>query len=115
MKIQNSFTDKETIESHFTAYPAWKELFLKHFGEYDPITYLDKAWELLNDNGYSLVIKKRYSNNPKSSLYVAIEELVLHREGIDDYEIYDVNESQMHEVMLNIIILSSVIDFKTWK
>lgn len=59
---------KDHIKYHFLDNPEWERVFLKHYPNWTPETYVKDAKKLFEANGYSFECE-RVTNNKKNSLY----------------------------------------------
>lgn len=110
--------EREHIENHFITNVAWRELFTSKFPNWTPETWVENAWSIFEDNGYTYEII-RYSNNPKSNLYTAVKEINLYNGPIEDDDFIiglgDVNISSALEQLLICIVCDFEVDVRTLK
>lgn len=100
------------IKQQFIVNPDWREVFLKHYPNWTPETYITNALELCQKNECFLKIVKRGSKNPESPFYRIVDvEVTLRGEW---YEL-QINDHDWERTTLVDAICNYQIDFETFK
>ncbi len=106
-----SYLTSEHISRHFAINKTWEELFKLHHESFCLSDYVYHAWKIFESNGFTFDIK-RYSNNPRSSVYSAVKEINLYKNGVWVAGRYDLNYSNCVEQFLIELITKDRMDFK---
>lgn len=103
---------KENISNHFIINPVWEELFLKHYPNWKPDSYLNDAVELFKKNGYTIT-NKRMSERKTSKFYHVVEaELQKDGEFIFSFQTHD--DLAIKQIIID-CVCNYEIDFSTFK
>lgn len=113
-EIQDSWITDENIEYHFLENRVWETYFKSKYPEFTCKDYIQKAWKLFEENGYSVEVE-RYSNRPESKHYSTIKSIDLYKG--DEFIVgrVQVNETYALEQLLIMVITDFEVDFKEFK
>lgn len=104
---------KSQIENQFITNPDWRKVFLKHYPNWTPETYIKDAIELCAKNQCFLKIVKRGSKNPESQFYHIVDvEVTLRGEWLYELQVHDRDYEQ--SVLVD-AICDYEIDFETFE
>lgn len=105
--------EESHIKNQFIANPDWRQVFLKHYPNWTPETYIKDALELCAKNQCFFKIVKRGSKNPDSQFYCIVDvEVSLRGQWL--YEL-QVHEKQYEQTVLVSAICDYDIDFSTFE
>jgi hypothetical protein len=91
----------EHIKNQFISNPEWEAVFLKHYPNFTPETYIESAKKLFKSNGFT-IDEERRSKNPDSRVYCIVEATLL-KDGEFVFSLVGHESSIIEELLIGTI------------